>query len=57
MEVPSYMQLKGTIRKLGIRTQTEFKSALKDGMFGQHVPTNIEVFYGDEFEGWNSLLC
>ncbi|MDC8832868.1 hypothetical protein [Alteromonas gilva] len=56
-EVPSYTQLKGTIRKLGIRTQTEFKSALKAGMFGQHVPSNIEVFYGEEFEGWDTLLC
>lgn len=56
-EVPSYKQLKGMIRKLGIRTQTEYKAALKEGQFGKHAPTNIEVFYENEFEGWDALLC
>ena len=53
---PTYKELKSMIRSIGIKSKNEFHRALKNNSKLKMVPSNIEVYYNAEFDGWGKLL-
>ncbi|MFT5715859.1 MAG: hypothetical protein ACI9T7_000032 [Oleiphilaceae bacterium] len=53
---PSYKELKCMVHDIGIKSKNEFYRALKKNKKLNMVPSNVEVHYGSEFDGWEKLL-
>jgi hypothetical protein len=53
---PSYKELKSIVREIGLKSKNEFYRALKNNRELKMVPSNIELHYSSEFEGWEKLL-